>query len=149
MSFKGWIYPRLLVGRAIAFPSGGYTTVATAFRRILTRDAIPQWPKYMAGLCLHNPDCRGMTVEYSHRAEPVLDPIVELLQRHPAYELERNVCSVTRMAVQTRNSTARVLRAPVDRLIELPAADMASTTAASLGTPHVLSATQFANAALT
>ena len=75
--------------------------------------------KYIAGFVLHNPDCRGMTVEYSHRAEPVLDAIVELLRRDIACQVERTVCSATRMAVQTRNSTARLLRAPVDRLIEL------------------------------
>jgi hypothetical protein len=50
-----------------------------------------------------------MTVEYSHRAEPVLDAVVELLRPDIAYEVERTVCSATRMAVQTRNSTARLL----------------------------------------
>src|ERR1035437_1608410 len=48
-----------------------------------------------------------------------LDAMAELLRPNIAYQVERTVCSAIRMAIQARNSTARLLRAPIDRLIEL------------------------------
>jgi hypothetical protein len=47
-----------------------------------------------------------MTVEYSHRAEPVLDPIVQLLQRHPAYDW--NAPFVPSLVWQSKHATQRL-----------------------------------------
>jgi hypothetical protein len=93
--------PTILVGRAIALSRVGHATSGdciSTYTYLRLTDAVPRLAKkYIAGfVCITR--TVGMTVEFSHRAE-LVDAMAELLRPDIAYQVERIVCSVIRMAV--------------------------------------------------